>query len=115
MVVVTDLMEATDWGESFRTLAKLGHELWVVRVTCDEDERPDFRGELELRDVERGTDLRVRISKSLLENYEKEVRAHIKRCREACTRVGGRFVEASVEQPLEELLKTVLARTARAS
>jgi uncharacterized protein (DUF58 family) len=115
VVVVSDLMEASDWGESFRTLARLGHELWVVRVTCDEDSRPDFRGELELRDVERDTTVRVRIGPGVLDAYAREVRAHVDRCAEACRKVGGRFVEAPVERPLEELLRVVLAPSARAA
>ena len=115
VVVISDLMEAADWGESFRTLASLGHELWVVRTVCDEDERPSFKGELELEDAERGGTIRVRISKSLLDAYQKEIAAHVDSCRDACSRVGGRFLEAPVERPTEELLKIVLAPTGRAA
>lgn len=115
VVVVTDLMEATDWSESFRTLACLGHELWVVRVSCQEDERPDFRGELELKDSERDTTIRVRMNKGVLDAYQREVLAHIEQCREACKKAGGRFVEAPAERPLEEVLKAALAPTARAA
>ncbi len=109
VVVLSDLMEASDWNESFRSLASMGHELWVVRVACKEDERPDFRGELELHDAERGETVHIRVSKSLLESYRREVRAHIDRCHEACRAAGGRFVEADVERPVEELLESVLA------
>ena len=115
IVVISDLMEPADWGEGFRALARLGHELWVVRVSCAEDERPAFRGELELRDAEKETTVRVRVSKSLLEAYRAEVVGHMERCRDACTRAGGRFVEAPVERPLDELLRAVLAPSSRAT
>ncbi len=109
VVVVTDLMDPSDWGESFRNLARLGHELCVVRVACDEDVRPSFRGELELHDVETGREVTVRVSPSLLETYRKEVSAHIADCRDACLKAGGRFIEAPVERPVYDLLRTVLA------
>jgi uncharacterized protein (DUF58 family) len=109
VVVVTDLMDPSDWGEGFRNLARLGHELCVVRITCAEDERPEFKGELELLDAETGQQVRVRVSPSLLKTYREEVSAHVERCRESCLKVGGRFVEASVEHPIQELLKSVLA------
>ena len=110
IVVLSDLMEAADWGESFRTLANLGHDLWVVRVTCREAQRPDLRGVLELHDAERDRVVQVRASKRLLEAYRQEVEAHVSRCREACLRVGGRFVEVPVERPLDELLEKVFRR-----
>jgi uncharacterized protein (DUF58 family) len=115
VVVITDLMEARDWGESFRILARLGHELWVVRTSCLEDERPDFRGELELEDVELGRVLTIRMNKAVIEAYGREVRAHIEACHEACDKVGGRFVEAPVELSLDEALRAVLATGARAA
>lgn len=115
VVVITDLMEAKDWGESFRTLARLGHELWVVRTSCVEDEHPDFRGELELEDVEQDRLLNVRMNRAVLEAYTKEVRAHVDACHEACDKVGGRFVEAPVEVDVEDALRRVLAPGARAA
>lgn len=109
VVVVSDLMDPSDWGEGFRNLARLGHELCVVRVACREDSEPDFRGELELIDAETGRQVRVKVSLSLLKTYREEVAAHVERCRSQCVKVGGRFVEASVEVPVAEMLRTVLA------
>src|SRR5205085_509339 len=45
LVVVSDLMEAGDWAESLRLLARAGHQISVVRVACKEDDDPGFRGE----------------------------------------------------------------------
>jgi hypothetical protein len=37
------------------------------------------------------------------------VRAHLEACRDACRRAGGRYVEVSVEMPVELMLKRVFA------
>lgn len=109
VVVVSDLMEAADWGASLRLLAQRGSQLCLVRVRCDEDHAPSFRGEVELRDAETGAVLRVAVTGALLEAYRGEVAAHVERTRDACRRVGGRLVEAPVEAPFDQLLRQVLA------
>jgi len=109
VVVVSDLMEASDWSPSLRQLAQRGHQLSVVRVRCEEDRSPDFHGELELRDAETGDALTVAVTKDLLDAYRAELEAHIERTRDACRRLGGRLVEAPVEQPFDALLRQVLA------
>jgi uncharacterized protein (DUF58 family) len=109
VVIVSDLMEAADWGASLRTLAQRGNQLCLVRVRCDEDHAPDFNGEMELTDAETGEALRVTVTPALLEAYRAEVNAHVDRTRDACTRVGGRLVDAPVETPFEQLLRQVLA------
>lgn len=108
VVIVSDLMEAADWDESLRRLARAGHQLSLVRVRCTEDDAPTFRGELELADAETGEMLRVTVSKSLLEAYRAEIAAHVARTGEACLRAGGRMVEASVEMPFDETLRRVI-------
>ncbi len=109
VVVVSDLMEATDWSVAVRTLAQRGHQLCLVRVRCDEDHAPAFRGEVELMDAETGETLRVTVTKALLEAYAAEITAHVDRTRDACRRVGGRLVDAPVEVPFDALLRQVLA------
>ncbi|GAB4213876.1 MAG: hypothetical protein OHK0013_38120 [Sandaracinaceae bacterium] len=104
-VVVSDLMTPTGFPEGFRTLGALGHEVRVVRVRCDEDDRPDFQGELELHDAESGQKIRLRVSRDLLDAYAAEMRKHHDGCRDACRRAGGRFVDVSVDLPLDAALR----------
>jgi len=109
VVIVSDLMQLTDIDEQVRTLGRFGHHVCVVRVSCKEDDDPPFRGEIEVVDAETGEKVRLTATKQLVEAYKKELRNHVARCRDACVRVGGRLVEASVEQPIDKLLKQVLA------
>jgi uncharacterized protein (DUF58 family) len=109
VVIVSDLMEASDWSDSVRLVARAGHQLCLVRVRCDEDDAPAFRGEIELTDAETGEMVRVAMTKGLLEAYREEVTAHVDRTRDACRRVGARMVDAPVELAFEQLLRRVLA------
>lgn len=109
VVVVSDLMDASDWTPSLRLLGQRGHQLCVVRVTCVEDHAPDFRGELELTDSETGEALRVTATSALLDAYREEVAAHVGRVRDACRGVGGRLVDAAAEAPFDRTLRQVIA------
>jgi uncharacterized protein (DUF58 family) len=109
VVLVSDLMEAADWSPSLRALAERSGQLCVVRVRCDEDHAPTFRGELELRDAETGDLLRVTVTPALLEAYRAEVAAHVERARDACRRVGARLLDAPVEAPFDQVLRAVIA------
>lgn len=105
VVVVTDLMTVQGFPEGFRTLGALGHELRVVHIRCDEDEKPEFQGEIELHDAESGQKVRLRVSKDLLKAYSAEVKKHVDGCRDACRRTGGRMVDVPVDMPLDASLR----------
>jgi hypothetical protein len=51
----------------------------------------------------------VRISRELVQAYRREIRKHIERCRDACRRVGGRFVDVPVEVSLDIALRRAFA------
>jgi len=108
-IVVSDLMTPDGWDEGFRVLGGLGHQVTVLRVTCDEDDKPDFRGEIELFDSETGERLRVRMSAELIASYRRILRDHVETCRDAAQRVGGRLIEAPVTLPTDQLVLAALA------
>ena len=112
VVVVSDLMAPEGWEEGFRVLGRLGHQLAVVRVTCPEDDKPDFKGEMELHDSETGERLRLRVSPDLLASYRKVIADHVEECRRAAIRVGGRLVEASVDLPTDALIRRAIPEAA---
>lgn len=109
VIVVSDLMTPDGWEEGFRLLGSLGHQLVVVRVGCNEDDRPDLRGEIELVDAETGDRLRVRMSGALLRSYRETVGAHLARCRKAVVGAGGRMIHCDVGTPRERLVRDAIA------
>lgn len=109
VVVVSDLMTPDGFPQGLRTLGALGHELRVVHVHCQEDVEPKLEGELELHDAETGETVRLRMSKSLLDAYQKEIKKHVGGVRDACRRAGGLFVDAPVELTGEALLRRAFA------
>jgi hypothetical protein len=96
-------------------LGSLGHQVRVVRVTCEEDTAPDFRGELELFDAETGERLRLRADKALLAAYRQVVREHVDAVKSAVRGTGGDLIETAVETPVEKLVRAVVAPRARAA
>jgi len=115
VVVVTDLMAPDGWEIGLKLLGSLGHDLRVVRVTCDEDDAPDFRGEIELDDAETGELLRLRADKALLGAYREVVREHVDRVRSAARGAGGDLVETPVTAPMERLVRIAVMPERRAA
>ncbi|MEM9190619.1 MAG: DUF58 domain-containing protein [Myxococcota bacterium] len=110
VIVISDLMATEGWEEGFRVLAGLGHQLTVLRVTCAEDDTPDFKGELELFDAERDQRVRIRVGRELLEAYQQIVQEHTDELRSLVQRLGGRLTEAPVELSTDDLVRKVIGR-----
>jgi uncharacterized protein (DUF58 family) len=108
VVIVSDLMHAIDWETPLRSLARQGHRLCVVRVGCEEDDRPQLRGELELYDAESDQRMQVTVTKGLLDAYANEVRTHIHNCRRSCHAAGAEFVELDAATPSFEAVRRAL-------
>jgi uncharacterized protein (DUF58 family) len=108
-IVITDLMKPDGFESGFRTIGALGHELRVVHVRCAEDLQPDFQGELELFDAEDQSTVRLRVSRDLIDAYAKVIQEHVGKCRDACRRAGGRFVDVPVETSLELAVRRAFA------
>ena len=107
VVVISDLMTPEGWDDGFRHLGAMGHEMRIIRVGCAEDEKPDFKGELELVDAETDQRVRLRVGDALLKRYANEVHKHLEGCREACQRAGGRWIEVDVTMPMDAMVKRV--------
>ncbi len=109
VVVVTDGMAPDGWADGFRHLGAMGHELRVIRLSCAEDDRPTFEGELELQDTESDERVRLRVGKRLIERYQAVVKEHVDEVRESVRRAGGRWIELDVATPTDDMLKRVFA------
>lgn len=108
LLVVSDLLDTSDWPSALRRLGRAGHELCLVRVTAREDVAPTLGGELDLIDSETNERIRVTVTRALLQAYQRELDAHVSRCRDAVTRAGGRYVEIASEASTELSLRRVL-------
>lgn len=115
VVLVSDLMTPDGWEEGIRILGGLGHEVRVFRVTCENDNRPDFRGELDLIDSESNERLQVRAHPALLAAYAEVLREHVARITSAARATGGDLVDAPVETPIASIVKTAFRAGRRAA
>lgn len=115
LLIVSDLLDTSDWPAGLRRLARAGHEVVLVRVTARDDVAPSLGGELDLIDSETGERLRVTVTRTLLHAYQQALSAHVEACREAVTRGGGRYVEVASEAPTALSLRRVLGAVTEAA
>ena len=97
-------------SEALRAVAARGHELALVQVLSPIELDPDLEGDLRLLDAESGEPVEVTAHAQTLREYKKNLAAHCAQLEETTRRVGGRFLQSLVGQPLSEFLSQGLRR-----
>ena len=59
LIIISDFLDDKDCERALQYLSDFGHELMLLQVWTDEDRTPPWTGELELRDAETGTPLKL--------------------------------------------------------
>jgi uncharacterized protein (DUF58 family) len=101
-VVLSDLL--TPQWRSLVSLRAGGSDLLVIHVTCAEDLRPDFHGDLELVDAEDRRHLTVSITEEVIRNYVDRIADWRAEVSAATAAAGGVLIEVDAGEDLEQLL-----------
>ena len=97
-------------GEGLRAVAARGHEILLAQTLSDIELRPDLEGDLRLLDAETGAAVEVTAHSQTLKAYQANLSAHCKMLEETVLRVGGRFLQSQVGQPLSEFVQQGVRR-----
>ena len=95
---------------ALRAVASRGYELVMVQVLSPIEIDPDLEGDLRLVDAESGEAVEVTAHSQTLREYKQNLDAHCKELEEAVNRLGGRWVQSIVGQPVSDFLATGLRR-----
>ena len=85
-------------------LADYGHELMLVQIWDEEDRVPPWTGELELRDAETGTDLKLDFDDESRRRYTHAFDEYASAIQTMALRSSGRYAGVSTAQPLESVV-----------
>lgn len=110
LVIVSDFLDDLGCERALQYLADYGHELMLIQVWADEDRVPSWNGELQLRDAETGSELKLDFDDAARRRYTHSFDEYAAAVQSMAHRSGGRYAGVSVSQPLESVIFGELIR-----
>ena len=110
VIIISDFLDDQGCDRALQYLSDFGHELMLLQVWADEDRRPPWTGELDLRDAETGAALRLDFDDGARERYTRAFDEYCSTIQTLALRSGGRYAGVPTSQPLEDVIFGELIR-----
>jgi uncharacterized protein (DUF58 family) len=104
VIIISDFLDDRGCERALEYLADFGHELMLLQVWAEEDRTPPWTGELELRDAETGSILKLDFDDGARERYTRAFDEYAATIEARALRSGGRYAGISTAQPLETVI-----------
>jgi len=111
LIIISDFLDDKDCERALQYLSDFGHELMLLQVWTDEDRTPPWTGELELRDAETGTALKLDFDEDARRRYTQAFDEYAEAVRAIAMRSGGRYAGIPTSLPLDTVVFGELIRT----
>jgi len=110
LVVISDFLDDEGCEKALQYLADFGHELLLIQIWSEEDRLPPWTGELELRDAESGSQVKLQIDDVAREKYTAAFDRYAAALEKIAVSNGGRYVGVSTTMALEDVIFGSLVR-----
>lgn len=102
-IIISDLMTENDWHKAVDYLVWKKQQVLIMQVLAAEEIEPTFGGRFDLVDVEAAGErnLRLKIVRSMLDDYDDVFGEWLDEIRKFCLSRGATFVSADTRTPLE--------------
>jgi hypothetical protein len=104
IIVLSDFLDDADCLRPLQYLADFGHELLLIQVWGDEDRTPSDTGDVELIDVESGSQLKISLDAYACEQYTAAFDAYAAQLKHLALRNGGRYAGLPTSTGIEEAM-----------
>ncbi|HLK67440.1 MAG TPA: DUF58 domain-containing protein [Bryobacteraceae bacterium] len=104
VIVISDFLDDKGCERALQYLSDFGHELMLIQIWSDEDRRPPWTGELELRDAETGEGMKLDFDDQARERYTRAFDEYCSIIQTLAMRSGGRYVGVAASQTLESVI-----------
>src|SRR5712691_11517164 len=104
VLVLSDLLNATDYQPGLRRLAQAGFEVALVHILSEAEQNPKLSGDVELIDSESGETIKISMTQDTLASYRRDLERWQHSTAEFCRSIGVRYVEISAERSLDAIL-----------
>jgi uncharacterized protein (DUF58 family) len=110
LIIISDFLDDSGCERALQYLADYGHELMLLQVWNDEDRKPPWTGELELRDAETGAALKLDFDDIARERYTLAFEEYASTIQTMALRSGGRYAGIPTSMPIESVIFGELVR-----
>jgi uncharacterized protein (DUF58 family) len=104
VIIISDFLDDNGCERALQYLSDFGHELMLVQLWADEDRKPPWTGELELRDAETGAGLKLDFDDAARERYTRSFDEYCSTIQTLAMRSGGRYTGVASSQSLESVI-----------
>lgn len=104
VIVISDFLDDNGCERALQYLTDFGHEMLLLQIWTDEDRRPPWTGELELRDAETGAGMKLDFDDDARDRYTKAFDEYCASIQTLAIRSNGRYAGMSTSQSLESVL-----------
>src|SRR6516225_6676993 len=110
VIILSDFLDDSGCEKALGYLADFGHELMLLQIWADEDRTPPWLGELDLRDAETGSALKLDMDEIARERYTSAFDDYCRELERLALRSRGRYAGIATSQPLEAVIFGELIR-----
>jgi len=104
VIIISDFLDDRGCERALQYLSDFGHELMLLQVWADEDRTPPWAGELELRDAETGSGLKLDFDEAARQRYTHAFDEYSSAIQTMALRSGGRYAGIATSQSLESVI-----------
>jgi uncharacterized protein (DUF58 family) len=104
LIVISDFLDDNGCEKALQYLSDFGHELLLIQLWAEEDRRPPWVGELDLRDAESGAALKLDFDEAARDRYTRAFDEYCSTIQSLALRGGGRYAGISTSQSLESVI-----------
>jgi uncharacterized protein (DUF58 family) len=104
VIIVSDFLDDNNCEKALQYLTDYGHELMLLQIWADEDRVPPWTGELELRDSETGTGMKLDFDDDARKRYTASFDEYCSGLQTMAMRSGGRYAGIATSQALESVI-----------
>ena len=104
VIIISDFLDDNNCEKALQYLTDYGHELMLLQIWADEDRVPPWTGELELRDAETGTGLKLDFDDDARKRYTASFDEYCSGLQTMAMRSGGRYAGIATSQSLESVI-----------
>ncbi len=114
-IIISDFLTESSWKKAVDYLVYKHRQVLLVQVLSPEELYPSFDGRVHLvdcesRDIMDERNLKIKITRSLLDNYERAVRDFKEDLRSYCSKRDAGFISVRTDKPIEDMLFKELLR-----
>ncbi len=90
--------------DTLRTLGGRKHELVVVQILSEVELDPELEGDLKLIDSETGEAIEITATRSVLNEYQNRLKAHLEAIQNSCRRIGALYLQVNNRQSAQDII-----------